>query len=152
MEKENITERKTVSTGSTVSTARKGKGKGKRSVAQIGGTAIPGAKSTQPRAASNSSNPQQQQQEYSNRTMRRQMERRGLGPDSETERMQEAQEKRKKRVDRKKQRIEEKRQEVRKVLPAGGFKLGRQNLYFIIGTVALIVLIIVIFLIIRHPF
>ncbi len=129
------------------------KGKGKRNGQQrVGGTAVPGAKSTLPKPASTSSNPQQQQQDYSNRTMRRQMASKGLGPQSEAERMQEAQEKRKKKIERKKLRIEEKRQEIRKSLPSGGTKLGNKNLYFIIGTAIAIVLLIVIFLLIRHPF
>ncbi|GHO93049.1 hypothetical protein KSF_030970 [Reticulibacter mediterranei] len=129
------------------------KGKGKRNGQQrIGGTAVPGAKSTMPKPVSTSSNPQQQQQDYSNRIMRRQMVNKGLGPQNEAERMQDAQEKRKKKIERKKQRVEEKRQEIRRSLPSGGFKLGNKNLYFIIGTAVAIVLLIVIFLIIRHPF
>jgi hypothetical protein len=153
MAKENTPEQKPTSDTATASAVRKSKSKGKGSErAHIGGTAVPGAKSTQPKPPPSSSNSQQQQQEYSNRVMRRQMERRGLGPQNDVERMQEAQEKRKKRVDRKKQRIEEKRQEIRKSLPAGGIKLGRNNLYFIIGTAVAIILIIVIFLIIRNPF
>ncbi len=151
MAKENTPEQKPTDSATSTSTTHKSKGKGSER-ARIGGTAVPGAKSTQPKPVSSSSNPQQQQQEYSNRVMRRQMERRGLGPQSDVERMQEAQAKRKKRVERKKQQIEERRQEIRKALPAGGIKLGRKNLYFIIGTAAAIILLIVIFLIIRHPF
>lgn len=151
MAKENTPEQKPTGGATSTSTTNKSKSKGSER-ARIGGTAVPGAKSTQPKPVSSSSNPQQQQQEYSNRVMRRQMERRGLGPQSDVERMQEAQAKRKKRVERKKQQIEERRQEIRKSLPAGGIKLGRKNLYFIIGTAAAIILLIVIFLIIRHPF
>jgi len=151
MAKENTPEQKPTGGVASTSTTRKSKGKGSER-ARIGGTAVPGAKSTQPKPVSSSSNTQQQQQEYSNRVMRRQMERRGLGPESDAERMQEAQAKRKKKVERKKQQIEERRQEIRKSLPAGGIKLGRKNLYFIIGTAAAIILLIVIFLIIRHPF
>jgi hypothetical protein len=153
MAKENTPEQKPTGGATSTSTTHKSKGKGSER-ARMGGTAVPGAKSTQPKPVSSSSNPQQQQQqqEYSNRVMRRQMERRGLGPESDVERMQEAQAKRKKRVERKKQQIEERRQEIRKSLPPGGIKLGRKNLYFIIGTAAAIILLIVIFLIIRHPF
>jgi len=153
MAKDKTPEQKPSSETATASAVRKSKGKGKESErARVGGTAVPGAKSTQPRASTGSGNPQQQQQEYSNRVMRRQMERRGLGPESDTERMQEALSKRNKKRERKKQQIEERRQEIRKALPAGGIKLGRKNLYFIIGTAAAIILLIAIFLIIRHPF
>jgi cobalamin biosynthesis Mg chelatase CobN len=151
MANENTPEQKPTNGAVSTSTTRKGKGKGSERP-RIGGTAVPGAKSTQPKQVSSSGNAQQQQQEYSNRVMRRQMERRGLGPESDTERMQEAMAKRNKKRDRKKQQIEERRQEIRKALPAGGIKLGRKNLYFIIGTVAAIILLIVIFLIVRHPF
>lgn len=152
MANEKTSEQKSTIAATSTNVARnRKKGKGNERP-RIGGTAVPGARSTLPKPTSGSSNPQQQQQEFSNRTMRRQMERRGLGPQSEAERIREAQEKRKKKIERKKQRIEERRQEIRKSLPSGGFKLGRKNLYFIIGTAAAIILLIVIFLIIRHPF
>jgi cobalamin biosynthesis Mg chelatase CobN len=157
MAKEKTPEQKLVSEATRTTPAPtsqpRNKGKGKRNgQPRIGGTAVPGAKSTLPKPVSTSSNPQQQQQDYSNRLMRRQMEHKGLGPQSETERMQEAQEKRKKKIERKKQRVEEKRQEIRRSLPSSGFKLGNKNLYFIIGTAVAVILLIVIFLIIRHPF
>ena len=155
MAKDKTTEQKLAdeATRTTPAPTSQPRNKGKRTGQQrIGGTAVPGAKSTLPKPASASSNPQQQQQDYSNRTMRRQMASKGLGPQSETERMQEAQVKRKKKIERKKLRIEEKRQEIRRSLPSGGTKLGNKNLYFIIGTAIAIVLLIVIFLLIRHPF
>ena len=54
--------------------------------------------------------------------------------------------------ERKKQRLEVQRQEVRKAIPRGGIKLGRGTLYFILGTAILIILVIALFIIIRHPF
>jgi hypothetical protein len=119
---------------------------------QIGGTAVPGAKSTQSKQVPTTNNPAQQQTESYNRTMRRRMDHLGAGPHSELERLQEIQEKRKKRVERKKQRVEERRQEIKKSMPAGSIKLGRRILYFAIGTLIIIVLIIVLALITRYPF
>ncbi len=52
---------------------------GKSNRPRVGGTATPGAKSTQPREV-NTTNPQQQQAESYNRTMRRRMEHLGTGP------------------------------------------------------------------------
>ena len=124
--------------------------KGPRS--SIGGSAAPGAKSTQPKQTPASNNAKEQQAENYNRQMRRRMEHLGTGAYDEGGKMQSAQRQRKKRVERKKQRLEEQRQEIRKTMPKGGIKLGRGTLYFIIGTAILIILIIVLFIIIRHPF
>src|SRR5947209_16446654 len=81
-------------------TINKGKQSGKSNRSRVGGTAVPGARSTQPREI-NTSNPQQQQAESYNRTMRRRMEHLGTGP-SEVSPMQEQ---RKKRLEKRKKRI-----------------------------------------------
>ncbi|GCE10421.1 hypothetical protein [Tengunoibacter tsumagoiensis] len=116
------------------------KKKGKSTRPQIGGTAVAGAKSTQIREFSGTNNPQQQQEEAANRLMRRRMQALNGGEDQQVE---SAQMKRKKQIERRKQRLEERRAELRKSLPNGGkFSLGRRNLYFILGVVVIIVLLI----------
>jgi hypothetical protein len=123
----------------------------KSSRSAIGGSAVPGAKSTQAKQTP-ASNPREQQAENYNRQMRRRMEHLGTGAYDEGSKMQKAQQQRKKRIERKKQRLEEQRQEIRKTMPKGGIKLGRSTLYFIIGTAILVILVIALFIIIRHPF
>jgi hypothetical protein len=127
------------------------KARGSSKSSRVGGSAVPGAKSTQPKQAL-ASNPREQQAETYNRQMRRRMEHLGTGAYDEGSKMQKAQQQRKKRIERKKQRLEEQRQEVRKAIPRGGIKLGRSTLYFILGTAILIILVIALFIIIRHPF
>src|SRR6266567_915465 len=102
----------------------KTRGSSKSSRSAIGGSAVPGAKSTQPKQTP-ASNPR---------------EHLGTGAYDEGSKAQKAQQQRKKRIERKKQRLEEQRQEIRKTMPRGGIKLGRGNLYFIIGTAILLIL------------
>jgi hypothetical protein len=123
-------------------------GKGERS--RIGGTAIPGAKSTQPKPPSTSNDPNQQQADSYNRTMRRHMQQIKAGPYAQEQRMQTLQERRRKRVERRKQRVEEKREELRKSIPGGKISLGRRNTYFLIAVVVLIILLIVLFVVLRQ--
>ena len=118
---------------------------------RIGGTAVPGAKSTQPREIT-TTNPSQREAESYSRMMRRRMQHLGTGPYGDDPAAA-AQQKRQKRIERKKQRIEDRRQEARKsISPGFSRSLGRKNVYFLIGVVAIIVILIAIFLIIRHPF
>src|SRR5437763_16144723 len=66
------------STASTTpAIASKKKSLGKDTRPRVGGTAVQGAKSTQPKPAPASNDPNQQQMESSNRTMRRRMEQMG---------------------------------------------------------------------------
>ena len=128
---------------STSSTPQSSKGKARNrrhTRSQIGGTAVPGAKSTQPKPPPTSNNPQQQQAETSNRTMRRRMEQLGTAPE---DRAQTLHQQRRKRIERQKQRVEEHRQELRKAVPGGKITLGRRNTYFLIGVAILIVLLII---------
>jgi len=125
---------------------------GKTRKPEIGGTAVTGAKSTQPKEIT-STNPAQQQAESYNRQMRRRMEHLGTGPYTESPPVT-ARDRKKKRLEKKKQ---ERLQEVKKVVAKGPnptrvSNLGRRNTYFILGVVAALVILIVIFLIIRHPF
>src|SRR5436853_4300471 len=120
---------------------------GKSNRPRVGGTATPGAKSTQPREV-NTTNPQQQQAESYNRTMRRRMEHLGTGPNQTSP----LQDQRKKRLEKRKKRLEERRQTVRKVTAGAprNIKLGRRNTYFLIAVAAIIVALIVLALVINH--
>src|SRR5438874_1413700 len=89
---------------------------GKGGKSRIGGSAIPGAKSTLPKPPPTSNDPNQQQVESYNRTMRRRMQQMKTGPYAEQEKMQALQERRQKRVERRKERIEERREELKKSL------------------------------------
>jgi hypothetical protein len=116
----------------------------------IGGTAVQGAKSTQPKEIKSTSQTQQEAESY-NREMRRRMQHMGTGPygASPTDTVRD---KRQKRIDKRKQQQEEVKKTVVAKGPSTDIKLGRKNTYFVLGTIALLVLIIVIALIIRHPF
>ena len=150
MAKENTPEQPLAATPQVAqqkSTVKKSTSRGNRT--QIGGTAVPGAKSTTPKPPPATSNPSQQQTESYNRDMRRRMQHLGTGPYSENQRAT-PQEQRKKRIERRKQRLEEERERLRRSSPTGKVTLGRKNLYFVIGVAALIVLLIVIFVILRN--
>jgi hypothetical protein len=127
----------------------KGKQSGKSNRPVIGGTAVAGAKSTQPKAVAQSNSPQQQAENY-NRSMRRRMQKLGTGPYSENLAVT-AQERRQKRIERKKRKSAELRQQVTRGQRVN-LSLGKRNTYFLIAMAALLVIIIVIAIIIRHPF
>jgi len=140
----------TQSSGSTVAPSGRGKQQGKNRKSAIGGTAVPGAKSTLPKEVPTSQTPNAEQQaETYNREMRRRMQHMGTGPYSEPAPVP-ARKRAQKRLEERKKRQEE----VKKVVVGqGGVKetrLGRRNTYFVLGTLALVVLIIVIALILRH--
>ncbi len=136
---------------SSKSTTDKGKQNAKTNKQRIGGTAVSGAKSTQPREVKATS-PAQQQAESYNRDMRRRMQHLGTGPYGEDP-IAAAQEKRKKRIERRKMHIEERRREAKKAI-GPGFKptLGRRNTYFLIAMAAIIIIVIAIAIILNHPF
>ncbi len=124
------------------------KGGTKDNKPRVGGTAVPGAKSTLPKQIpTNNNNSAQQQAESYNRDMRRRMQHLGTGPNEN--KANTVQEQRRKRIERRKQRIEEERARLRRSTPGGKITLGRRNLYFILGTIALVVLLIVIFVVLR---
>ncbi|HXZ04435.1 MAG TPA: hypothetical protein VEH81_06345 [Ktedonobacteraceae bacterium] len=116
----------------------------------VGGTAVQGAKSTQPKEIKATS-PAQQDAESYNREMRRRMQHMGTGPygASPTDNVRD---RRQKRIDKRKQQQDEVKKTVVAKGPSTNIKLGRKNTYFVLGTLAFIILIIVIALIIRHPF
>jgi len=127
--------------------ANKGKQSAKSNQTRVGATAVPGAKSTQPKEIT-TTDPQQQQAESYNRDMRRRMQHLGTGPSQGSA----VQDQRQKRLDKRKKRIEERRQEVKKVAATGprNIYLGRRNTYFLIAVVALIILVIIVAYLINH--
>lgn len=128
------------------STTKQGGVKGNKS--RVGGTAIPGAKSTLPKPLPTGNNAAKQEAESYNRNMRRRMQHLGTNP-NDNQKVNTAQEQRRKRIERRKQRIEEERARLRRSTPGGKITLGRRSLYFIIGVTVLIVLVIVIFVVLR---
>ena len=130
--------------------AGKSRQAGKGDKSRIGGTAVPGAKSTLPREI-NTASPAQQQAESYSRMMRRRMQHMGMGPYGQGP-ADVARSRRQKRVEKRKQRQEEVKKTVVTKGPSTNIKLGRRNTYFVLGTLALIILIIVIAIIIRYLF
>ncbi len=115
---------------------------------RVGGTAVQGAKSTLPKQTPATNDPNEQQLASYNRTMRRRVEK--MGSSSTDQRMQNLSDQRRKRNERRKQRMEAQRAEIRKSMPGvGRITLGRRNTLFIIGVVALLVIIIVAFIILH---
>jgi DNA mismatch repair ATPase MutL len=147
----NGTQAQETSQPSTTATShRKGKQSSKSSQARIGGTAVAGAKSTQQKETSTGS-PSNQQPEYYNRDTRRRMEHMGTGPYAERA-VVDPRERRKKR----KERLEERQERIKHLVNAKGpsrdVKLGRRNTYFLIGIVLALIILVVAFIVIRHPF
>jgi len=135
----------TIQTGTAKSTQS-----GKSSRPAVGGTAVPGARSTQPKEIKTTS-PSQQEAESYNREMRRRMQHMGMGPYAEGP-ADTVRSRREKRVAKRKKQQEEVKKTVVTKGPSTDIKLGRKNTYFVLGTLAFIILLIVIALIIRHPF
>lgn len=116
---------------------------------RIGGTAVPGAKSTQPKEVPSTNDPNQQQIASYNRDMRRRMQNLGTGPYNESQKKGKSpQERRKEMLERRKEKIEERRAELRKTVP-GRISIGNKNTFFIIGVTAFLILLIMIFVILR---
>lgn len=117
--------------------------------AQIGGTAIPGAKSTQPKPVSTSNNPQQQERENANRMMRRRMEHLGAGSQS-SEQVKTTHDRRKERVERVKERQKAQVSAVKRSLPGGQLATDTSRVYYLIGGVAAVIVILILaFVILR---
>jgi hypothetical protein len=123
---------------------------GGKSRSTVGGTAVQGAKSTQPKEVSTGAQANQQA-EYYNREMRRRMQQMGTGPYSDRAAV-DPRERRRKRKERLQERQQKMKQTVDAKGPSRDIKLGRRNTYFLIGTVAVLIILFIIFLIIRHPF
>ena len=137
-------------TGSIQAAAARGKQSGKNRNPAVGGTAVPGARSMRPKEmpTSQNLNAQQQADTYS-RDMRRRMQHMGTGPYSEPA-ASPARKKAQKRVDERKKRQQEAKKTVITKGPSTDIKLGRRNTYFVLGTIAFVVLVIVIAIIVRH--
>lgn len=116
----------------------------------IGGTALKGSKSTQPKQLP-TSGPAQDRPETYNRDMRRRMQSMGTGPYNEN-----APTPARKRIDKRVEERKKRQEEVKKTVvskgPSTRVKLGNKNTYFILGVMAVIALILVIAILIRHPF
>ena len=128
----------------------RGKQSAKSQKPAMGGTAVQGAKSTQPKETSTAS-PTQQQAESYNREMRRRMEHMGMGPYGESPTAS-VRGRRQKRIERRKKQQEEVKKTVVTKGPSTNIKLGRRNTYFLLTMVGILVLIIILAIIIRHPF
>lgn len=136
--------------GSTPATPDRSRQQGKNRKPVIGGTAVPGAKSTLPKEMPTSQTPNAEQQaETYNREMRRRMQHMGTGPYSEPAPVP-ARKRAQKRIEERKKRQEEVRKTVVTKGPAKDSKLGRRNTYFVVATIAIVVLIIVIALILHR--
>jgi tetrahydromethanopterin S-methyltransferase subunit G len=108
----------------------------------IGGTAVPGAKSTQPREVT-SVDPQRQQFESLNREMRRRLRQMKAGPYTEAETPLQ---RRRKRLEKRKQKLEQQRKEIKKLTATAPrqINLGRRLGIFIAVVVLLLVLAVVV--------
>jgi len=86
-----------------------------------------------------------------NRDARRRMQHMGTGPYNEP-----APNPARKRMEKKVEERKKRREEVKKTVvtkgPSTNVKVGRKNTYFLLTVLSIIVLIIVIALIVRHPF
>ncbi len=118
---------------------------------QVGGTAISGAKSTQPKQTSPTNNPQQQEIEGYNRTMRRRMQHMGTGPYAgEQQKVKTLQQKRKEKIERLKQRRAAQVAAVKRSLPSGKISTDTKRVYYLVAVVAIaIVAVILLFVILR---
>ncbi|MEO7020058.1 MAG: hypothetical protein ABI234_07915 [Ktedonobacteraceae bacterium] len=125
----------------------KGKQSGSHRKTTIGGSAIQGAKSTQPKEVPTGA-AATQKAEYYNRETRRRMEHMGTGPYNENARV-DPRAKRKKRLEERQEKI---KQLVNAKGPSRNIKLGNRNTYFVIALIALLVIVTVLYIIIRHPF
>ena len=120
-----------------------------RAKSRVGGTAIPGAKSLQPKQVPTNNNSNEPVESY-NRDMRRRMQQMKTGPYAQEERMQTMQQQRQKKIERRKQHLEEQRADLRKSLPGGKITLGRRNTYFLIAVAAIIILLIVLAIVLKQ--
>ncbi len=128
----------------------RGKQQGKNRRSAIGGTAVPGAKSTLPKEMPTSQTPNAEQQaETYNRVIRRRMQHMGTGPYSEPAPVP-ARKRAQKRIDERKKRQEEVKKTVVAKGPSTEIRLGRRNTYFVLGALAFVILIIALALILHH--
>ncbi len=130
---------------------RQGKSGSKKRQPQIGGTAVPGARSTQQKEVA-ATNPQEQQYEAYNRTMRRRMRQMGTDPETQQQQQQEKVSPRKKRMEQQRAKLEARRKELMKDAPKIDTAIGKRGLWIFLGLLAVVAIIIVIAILINHPF
>lgn len=131
--------------------SRKNRSGKKNKQFQVGGTAVPGAKSTQPKQNASTNNPQQQEIDGYNRTMRRRMQHMEAGPYAgKQQKMKTPQEKRKEKIERIKQRRAAQVAAVKRSLPGGKISTDTKRVYYLVAGVAIaIVAVILLFVILR---
>lgn len=136
----------------TTPVVSRNKGNKKNQRPQVGGTAVAGARSTLPKQAAGT-NPSEQQYEASNRDMRRRTRRMGTDPQSQLEAAN-ARNPRQKKLEKRRQRLEERRAEIRRSGPKKIDKsvVNRRSLYVFLGALAVILIVVIIAIIVRHPF
>jgi hypothetical protein len=118
---------------------------------QVGGTAVPGAKSTQPKQNAPTNNPQQQEIEGYNRTMRRRMQHMGTGPYAgEQPKVKTLQQRRKERIERVKQRRAQHIAAVKRSLPGGKLEIDTKRVYSLIAGVAIAIVTVILLFVILH--
>jgi hypothetical protein len=141
----------TDTTKSATTISRKNRSSKKNKHLQVGGTAVPGAKSTQPKKISSTNNPQQQEIEGYNRTMRRRMQQMGTGPyASEPQNGKTLQQRRKEKIERIKQRRAAQIAAVKRSLPGGKISTDTRRVYYLVAGVAIaIIAVILLFVILR---
>lgn len=160
MAKENMPERKQVSetsrsvdpTQPAVATpSGKNRAGKKNSSLQVGGTAVPGAKSRQPKQNAPTNNPKQQELEGYNRTMRRRMQHMGTGPYAgEQQKVKTLRQRRQERLERVKQRRAQHVAAIKRSLPGGKLETDTKRVYYLIAGVAIaIIAVILLFVILR---
>lgn len=142
-----------LSSPQTTPTTNRNRGNKRSQRPQIGGTAVAGARSTIPKAPGGV-NPAEQQYESSNRDMRRRTRRMGTDPQSQLEAAN-SKNPRQKRLEKRRQQLEERRAELRK--SRGAVKIdrsavNRRSLLVFLGVLAVIVVIVLIAILVRHPF
>jgi hypothetical protein len=131
-------------------TAPRGKQSDKDRKPAIGGKAVTGAKSTIPKEVP-SSGPVKDRPELYNRTARRRMQQMGTGPYNEATPVP-ARKRFEKRAEERKKRQEAVKKTVVTKGPSTKIKIGNRNTYFMLTALGIIVLVIVIAIIVRHPF
>lgn len=136
---------------STPPAANWGKQGGKNRKPTIGGTAVTGAKSTIPKEIPTNGPPQDRPELY-NRDARRRMQHMGTGPYTDRAAPAPARKRFEKRVEERKKRQEVVKKTVATKGPSTNVRIGNKNTYFLLAVLGIVVLIIVIALIIRHPF
>jgi len=117
----------------------------------VGGTAVTGARSTIPKEIP-TTGPAQDRPERYNRETRRRMEHMGTGPYNDTTAANPTRKRYEKRLEERKKRQEEVKKTVVTRGPSTKVKIGNKNTYFLLAVLGVVALIIIIALIIRHPF